>query len=136
MPILQWSNGLSVDNVELDNQHKELFKIINDLSEIYNNKLKEGVSEIIDRLINYELVHFVTEENFMEKIRYPFLENHKQEHIKLLEGTKRLKEEYVSNPSTTGLKLASHAAYYLTYHINESDYSYIEYARIHANSIL
>ena len=64
MDFIKWNNEtMGIGIMLIDNQHKELLKIINKLSSsIYNNSQQRDILEIIDELIHYADYHFSTEE--------------------------------------------------------------------------
>ena len=69
----------------IDNEHKELFRIINEIQELLNNEMIEDkyhqILEMVERLKEYAEQHFQHEEAYMESIRHPELELQKQQHL-------------------------------------------------------
>ncbi len=60
MEIIKWSEIYSVSNTLLDNQHKELIKLINEIfNAISLRKTNEQISGIINALYKYALYHFM-----------------------------------------------------------------------------
>ena len=135
MILLEWNDSFSVGDQVLDDQHKELFVIINDMAILYYKKDEHRLVEIIDRLLDYADSHFALEEEFMEKIKYPKIEEHKVLHREMIEQAKFLKQEFKDRPGTAANRLSTFAAYWLTHHINEADYGYIEYAKKYKEDI-
>ena len=86
MALFTWYNKYSVNNEELDNHHKNLFKLFNRL---YENCLQAGMPNctgpIIDELILYSVYHFQAEEQFMANTGYKDIVNHKQMHCYFIE---------------------------------------------------
>jgi len=81
MPFLKWSSSFLVNIEEIDKQHENLFKIINNL----HNSLKRGEGEafikpILNSLVKEVIIHFETEEKWMKKYEYPELQKHYEEH--------------------------------------------------------
>ena len=65
---IKWTSDLSVDVKEIDGQHKELFKRINNLdTAMKKGRAKEEVLGLIEFLDEYVVIHFRTEELFMIK---------------------------------------------------------------------
>ena len=101
MKFIQWSENLRVNIEEIDNQHKNIFKVINNL----HNKLKigEGITVIkptLNSLIEYVINHFSTEEKWMKKYNFPELEQHKQEHQKYITEIKGIIIKYEDRART------------------------------------
>jgi hemerythrin-like metal-binding protein len=74
---IAWDDSLSVNNTEIDNQHKMLISIIQSLQQ---NNDRTIVSKCLDDLINYIGVHFKDEEKHMWFCNYKDFESHKKLH--------------------------------------------------------
>ena len=76
-----WTQDLSVGVKEIDAQHKELFRRINDLdAELKKGRAKEEILRLMGFLDEYTAVHFNTEEMFMLDQAYPRYAVHKTKH--------------------------------------------------------
>lgn len=63
MNLIIWQQKYSINNDEIDCQHKKLFDIINRLkSKIHDNYDVESVYPLVAELANYTRYHFATEE--------------------------------------------------------------------------
>ncbi|MFN3309093.1 MAG: bacteriohemerythrin, partial [Anaerolineales bacterium] len=67
MSLITWSDEFSVNIKEIDNQHRQLIEMVNQLQ----RAMKEGkgaaaLNDILQRLIDYTDYHFSTEERMME----------------------------------------------------------------------
>lgn len=72
MGKIQWSDELGMGVKELDEQHRELIRIVNELIEAAAAKRGGAVIEdIVKQLREYSVVHFRAEEDFMASIDYP-----------------------------------------------------------------
>ncbi len=81
-----WNQVYTIGNESVDDQHKKLFSILNDLVDaIKTKKAKDILDKTIEELSNYTFYHFSAEEDYMEKIGYPELEDHKTFHKDLIE---------------------------------------------------
>jgi len=95
-----WYDKYSVNNAEIDNQHKALFNIFNRL---YDHCRKYGANTtlepIISELVSYAEYHFTAEEEYMRSIGYHDIDKHIAEHkiftgkILLLEYSSHLNEQ-------------------------------------------
>src|SRR5271166_7079344 len=95
MNPFEWKDSYSVKVVALDNQHKKLFATAEEL----NNAMlaghgKEKAGDILRRLIEYTVNHFVNEERMMERHGYPTLPSHRAEHQALTDKVLAFKREY------------------------------------------
>lgn len=92
---LQWTQALSVGNVEIDNQHKEFFARVNKLMDaMTERKGKEEVGNTIKFLESYVIEHFGTEERHMTKVNYPKFTQHKAEHEEFKNKFAEIKKLY------------------------------------------
>ena len=81
MGVISWNDRYSVGVKELDEQHKQLFKMLDDLFESIDTVVdSQTVSDVLSRLREYALEHFETEERYMSECEYPDIENHKGMH--------------------------------------------------------
>lgn len=96
MPFIEWDDKFSVNVKEIDDQHKGLFKIINDLNDaVSEDKAADIIEVTVHKMIEYAQVHFATEEKYMAKFNFSGYPEHKMEHnkfsLKALELNERLK---------------------------------------------
>ncbi len=70
---------------EIDNEHRELFRIINETQELLDNQILndkyDRILETVERLEQYAEAHFQHEESYMESIRHPELSLQKKQHL-------------------------------------------------------
>ena len=81
MELISWTDEMSVNINEIDEQHKKLIELINNLfNAMLEGKAQDIINKTIDELINYANYHFSTEENYFEKHNYPGFHSHKIQH--------------------------------------------------------
>ena len=125
MPIFTWNNQYSVKVHELDNQHKKLFDLINQLYDAMGQgKGKEIVGPILDGLINYTKSHFSTEERILSTHNYPDLAHHRQEHDLFVKKVFELQAQYKSGQLVMSVNILSFMKDWLTNHIEKTDQNY------------
>lgn len=88
-----WTDDLATGVSKIDDQHKELFKRINNLL-IACNKGKgrreiEGVVKFLDEYVD---THFSDEERIMIRYEYPSYPAHKAQHLEFVEKLSELKK--------------------------------------------
>ena len=86
--FVEWDDSFSVDVPLMDEQHKKLVAMINDLfhrcvsgSTSANLTFAMAVKEAA----NYAKIHFRTEEEYLEKAGYPGLDEQRKEHESFME---------------------------------------------------
>jgi hemerythrin len=82
---LKWIANYKVNDKLIDSEHKELFEIATDALNYDNTDIKQHIKTTLSKLYKYMQTHFEHEENFMENIEYPLLEEHKILHQKIID---------------------------------------------------
>lgn len=81
MPIMQWSDKLSVGVAQCDNEHKQLVAMLNELFDsMQAGHGKEALGTILGRLISYTKTHFANEERLLKQHNFAEFVAHKAEH--------------------------------------------------------
>ena len=71
MAFIDWKDSYSVQIKEIDDQHKVLVDLINELhASMKERKSKDVLKGILDKLADYTIYHFGTEENYFEQFNY------------------------------------------------------------------
>lgn len=130
--FIPWSNDLSVNINSIDDQHKTLVNLINDLYKSINTGLGTSSSmEILNELINYTQSHFSYEESLLQKCKYPDFNQHKQIHEKLIDTVVKLKNDFNSGNASFNRDLMNFLKSWITNHILETDKKYISHMKSH-----
>jgi hemerythrin len=125
MELIKWSGKYSIGIREIDNQHKGLVIIINELFvAMSEGKAKNKLDDIFDYLTEYTKKHFHTEEVALFKYAYPDIEQHKKEHQKFILKLKELKSDFKNDKVTVTLEVLNFLKDWLLNHILISDKKY------------
>lgn len=129
-----WNKEYSVDNEEIDNQHKKFFEIGEKVSNIiFANEAsyrKEDVMSILYELKDYTRFHFSFEETLMKKYGYAHYETHKNEHNLFVEKIKKIEGSDTENlPEETIIELINFIFEWISGHILKSDKKYSVFFR-------
>jgi hemerythrin len=85
MALIAWNDTYSVKVKEMDEQHKKLIDMINQLHDAMKvGKGKEVVGKVLTSLTDYTRRHFTSEENLMKIHGYPGYEDQKKAHDQLV----------------------------------------------------
>ncbi|WP_298684569.1 bacteriohemerythrin [uncultured Methanomethylovorans sp.] len=85
MRLITWSEKYSMNIKEIDDQHKKLVEMINELHDTMKQaKSKETSLIVINELVAYTQYHFSTEEKYMKQFGYSDHVSHKKEHEKFV----------------------------------------------------
>lgn len=122
---MEWSNALSVNVVEIDDQHKNLITMVNQLnSAMKTGKGKEATAEIIKNLAEYTLTHFKTEELYFDKFQYLYKLQHVLEHKKFVEKVSQFKNDFDKGKVLLSMEIMNFLQDWLVNHIQKSDKNY------------
>ncbi len=125
MPLVTWTNRLSVGVKVLDDDHKRLLGLLNQL----NNGMmaghgRETLGKVFDELVNYTQTHFTREEQFFAATGYAAADAHKKEHDDLTMRVLDLQARYNNGALALTKEVINFLKSWLTYHIQGSDQKY------------
>ena len=96
MGLIQWKKEYTVGIKKLDNQHKEIIKILNQIFKLQEKgKDEKEIERILGNLQDYIKEHFRTEEEYMLKYQYPGYEEQKKEHNQIIYRLCEFHKEYL-----------------------------------------
>ena len=128
MPFMDWSENLSVNIKEIDEQHKKLLAMINELHEaMKSGRGKEVTEKTLGGLIQYVGTHFATEERMFEKYGYPGLLAHKGEHTKLTKQATDIFQQFQQGKPVVNVELMNFLKSWLQDHILGTDKKYTSF---------
>lgn len=133
----EWKDEYSVHITELDDQHKKLFTLINELENCVNTgNFKDTVNHALDELMEYVNIHFETEEYYLKKSNYSNLEKHQQIHNDIKEDLNK-KINHIINRDIMSLDvigLYNFLVKWLETHILNEDQKYVDALKEHHDS--
>ncbi|KAA6225040.1 MULTISPECIES: bacteriohemerythrin [unclassified Campylobacter] len=93
-----WEDKYSINDSKIDAEHKKLFEIASKVeSAVYKYVERSELKEILSELFSYMKVHFHNEEEYMQDIGYPYLNEHKIMHKDIVSDMSNL----IQNVKTT-----------------------------------
>ncbi|MGV6827052.1 MAG: bacteriohemerythrin [bacterium] len=123
--LLEWDEELSVGIQEIDEQHKVLVGLINELhTAIHERHGSEASAEILNRLVEYTRIHFAVEESLFRIFDYPGYEEHKAQHDALIEEIQELQDKIATGKKNISFELLHFLKMWVTQHILDSDKEY------------
>ncbi len=122
MTLIQWNEEMSVNNEEIDAQHKKLIFILNNLQiAVAERQNREVLSKIIEALVDYTQYHFSTEEKYFHLLEPKLAEKHKKEHDNFVEKIKDFQEGYQNKRMLLSLDILEFLRDWLINHILGTD---------------
>ncbi len=130
MKKIKWSENLNIGNANIDEQHQMLVNIVNHYIDAVNDeKEQEEVKNILLKLRDYTLQHFSAEEEFMQELGYPELEQHKKDHEKLTKMVKEYQEYAFSDHEVPKEEMIPFFKKWLLEHILQKDMDIARFAK-------
>ncbi len=128
MGFIKWSDSYSVKVAEIDNQHKKLIGLVNQLYDAMRaGKGREALEPVLTELVNYTVYHFSTEERLFREHGYPDYEQHKKIHDDLTRKAKDLKEAFARGNKMITIDVMLFLSNWWNIHILEEDKKYVDF---------
>ena len=137
-----WNSAYETGNELVDNDHKEIFELVEQVLTSSFKSRKDKVKTAIEFLANYVVRHFANEEQLMDESGYPRTDEHKKEHSDFLEVATQLYEKFLNNEFSLGeyeneddddlhfsLEINKTVVGWLTKHVMGSDRSLADHYR-------
>jgi hemerythrin len=124
MALITWSDSFSVHVKEMDDQHRKLVEMINQLHDAMKvGKGKEVVGKVLTGLTDYTRRHFTSEENLMRIHGYSGYDEQKKAHDNLVSQVEDIRKKY-SEGSLQSQQVISFLKDWLVRHIQGMDRDY------------
>jgi hemerythrin-like metal-binding protein len=123
MSLITWKDELhSVQHTTIDNQHKRLVEMVNELNDAMSSRKGYDVTNaILQKAVEYTVYHFKTEEDLMKEFSYPGMEEHKAEHQAFILKVTSLKLDFNQGVGTVPRELLGYLRDWLANHITDTD---------------
>ncbi|MCG8594156.1 MAG: bacteriohemerythrin [Kiloniellales bacterium] len=126
MAFMEWTPEMSVGLAELDDDHKMLVRVINQLAT--NTGQAGALRQCIFALMRYAEFHFAREEHVMQACGFTALPEHKLEHEDFTAQIQALAKRFEEDPEAAAPeineKLLDYLKNWLTHHILIVDMAY------------
>ena len=132
LPMI-WTTDHSVNVKILDDDHKKVFAMINELDEtIMAGHSKEVLEAVLGRLMEYTMVHLAREEEFFAHTGYAEAIAHKKEHSRMIKRVQDIQGRFKDGSvAMLSLELRSFLQDWWITHIQRSDKLYGPYLNAH-----
>ena len=131
MPLMEWSERLSVRIPAIDNQHKRLIALINRLHDaVFEGYEVHMMVPLVQDLLDYARTHFRAEERIFEQYSYPEAEKHKAAHEEFVRQVREIRRGAAARERDVALKAMRFLKEWLAHHLMGTDRHYAAY--VHA----
>ena len=125
MDFITWNEKYSVKIQSIDEQHKKLVTIINELySAMKNGKSREQIGKTLTDLVEYTKYHFSYEEGLLEKAGYGDLIAHKEQHVNFVAKVAEACQKYETGKLFMSIDICNFLQNWLIHHIQGTDQKY------------
>lgn len=128
--LVQWTDSLATGILLIDDQHKMLCNIINDLYHSMIRRETDAAAEkIIAGLKEYTMMHFNTEEQYFSHSGYPEVKEHEKTHRLFEEKVAAFERDFKKGKIKISMDLLNFLKNWLINHIQKTDLRYVPYVR-------
>lgn len=122
LDLIIWRESYNTGYLRVDNQHRHLVRIINELYHLHASKNKpQKIQQIFLELHNYTVNHFNMEEMMMQQFKYDNYLSHKAEHTQFLLALNEFKTKYLAGNAGINLDMLNFLKDWLIKHIMSTD---------------
>ncbi len=124
MSYLKWNQAYSVNNAVIDEQHRKLFALVNDLHHAMQTGGARDLGATVSALVEYTDYHFKAEEELLRTCRYPQYDEHREMHDSLTRRARSMQEAVAGGNMPSAIEVLLVLANWLNRHILEEDRKY------------
>jgi hemerythrin len=129
---VKWSNTYSLGIKLIDDQHKGLLDLVNELfNHSTGNEVVERAyfKEVIGQAVDYVKVHFATEEKYMLATKFPGYEEHKKAHSDFILAVVKSAKDFDAGKRLVLVNFSKFLRDWVLGHIAVMDVKYSEHFR-------
>ncbi len=125
--MIEWTDKFSVNVSIIDEEHKKLIDILNKviIANEHNDNIEE-TKDILNDMIKYTSMHFLTEETYMLKSKFPECQSHRNEHLDFTNKTIMSYHDLISGDNQIANKVLYYLKQWFVNHIQVTDKKYID----------
>ncbi|MGO9775221.1 MAG: bacteriohemerythrin [Terracidiphilus sp.] len=131
MPLIVWTDQMSVGVKLLDNDHKKLVLLINQMhAGLMTGRAKPSLERVFQDLISYTRIHHSHEEQLLLETGFHGTATHKQEHESTIERAVELQMRFKSSEVLGAeLEIMHQLREWLFRHIQGSDKEFVAHLK-------
>jgi len=126
MVLIEWKDEFLVGVADVDHEHRELIRLINELHAAMSaENATLTVMDFLGEIYAQVSAHFALEEKIMRERHYDQYQEHKNDHERLLDELRDIMDDYEENTYFSDEEFASHVGRWFSEHFKTRD------ARLH-----
>lgn len=127
MSYFKWENILKTHIFEIDEQHKKLIDLTNELYDA----IQKGVAAEIEKqtlieICDYVKYHFATEEKYLMENNLEEYQHHKKQHSMLIDKMSNILKHYTPENIDIPNQIFDVLRYWVVQHIKKNDSKYLK----------
>ena len=123
--VITWTPEMSVGGPELDQDHRIIVALINQLAAAHDGENAGVMEGVLDRLALYVDEHFRREEEYMEAVGFPGLQAHRHIHHDLTNKVEQIRLDFfLGSSESIGAETLTFLKEWLRKHILIEDMQY------------
>lgn len=123
---ITWNPKYSVRLDEVDNQHRELFAIMNRIADLYESGSRDLLPVLKD-LVRYVTDHFHDESMILMKAKYPGFRDHNREHDQFVEKVQEFLADFRKEDEHLTYRMLIYIRDWLLSHTQHVDMQYADF---------
>lgn len=133
MAFIAWDRNMSVGIHDLDEDHRKVFELINELHEaIMAGHKREILEAVLDRLMEYTMTHLEREEEMLKQTGYADLIEHQEQHRRMVRRVQDVRGRFDDGSvAQLSLELRSFLQNWWILHIQGVDKKYGPFLNAH-----
>lgn len=124
MEYLDFDRHLSLGIPAIDEQHREIFQLLNDLIDASETENRDKIQDTLGRIKRYTKFHFVSEERYMESSEYRDINEHSRLHNECSSKIRDIERRYKNGEDISITETIEFLRGWFLNHIKESDRLY------------
>ncbi len=126
MVLIEWKKEFEVGIVDVDHEHQELIRLINNLHDAMSGEnATVSVMDFLGEIYSHVSAHFALEEKIMRTQKYDQYTDHKADHERLLDELRDIMDDYEESAYYSDGEFSAHIKRWFTEHFKTKD------ARLH-----
>ncbi|MBN2008832.1 hemerythrin family protein [candidate division KSB1 bacterium] len=125
MESITWNDRFSVNVSVIDNQHKKLIALMNELFHAMRlGKGSDAIGSVVDGLLDYATEHFEFEEKYFKEFSFPEAAEHIAQHQSFIKRSATFCRKLRSGDARLSIEVMNFMTNWLIEHIMKCDKKY------------
>ncbi len=127
---ISWNARYDTGIQTIDEQHQELFRIVDQLRrQVQDGADRGGIEALLKDLVACSERHFAAEETLMGQFGYPDLTQHVSEHASMLTSLHELLNKFQESQQVLALMVPTFMEGWLKHHISDGDFGFVTFLK-------